>query len=51
MFKLIKPQVFLAILALAGTALYSLHIGHIEVATGATAGVVALGMKLLETEQ
>ena len=51
MFKLLKPQVFLALSALSITGVYALYSGHIEVATGAVSGVVALGMKLLENEK
>ena len=44
----IRPQVLLAIGVLGSVTLYALFLGHIEVATGAGGGVIAISMKLLE---
>lgn len=39
-----------AILILGGIAAYGMFQGMVEVATGCTGGIIALGMKLLEGE-
>ena len=46
----IRPQIFLAILALALLAGYAVMQGVTEVATATIGGVIALGMKVLEGE-
>tara|TARA_Y100000310_G_scaffold345212_1_gene462743 strand:- start:3197 stop:3349 length:153 start_codon:yes stop_codon:yes gene_type:complete len=45
-----RPQIFVAILILGGVAIYGMTQGMVEVATGCTGGIIALGMKLLEGE-
>ena len=45
-----KPQVLIAIIILGAIAGYGLYQGAIEISTGCTGGIIALGMKLLEHE-
>lgn len=45
-----KPQVLLAIVILGAIAGYGLYQEAIEITTGCTGGIIALGMKLLEHE-
>ncbi len=45
-----RPQIFTAVLILGGIAVYGMFNGMVEVATGCTGGIIALGMKLLEGE-
>ena len=46
----IRPQILAAIVLLAALGGFALFTGAIEVATGVTGGIIALGMKLLEGE-
>ena len=46
----IRPQVLLALTVLGSVTLYALFLCHIEVATGSGGGVIAISMKLLESE-
>jgi len=46
----VRPQVLLALTVLGSVTLYALFLGHIEVATGSGGGVIAISMKLLESE-
>ena len=46
----VRPQVLLALTVLGAVTLYALFLGHIEVATGSGGGVIAISMKLLESE-
>lgn len=46
----LRPQVLVAILALASAALYSLYLGHIEVSTVAVGGIIAVAGKLVEPD-
>ena len=46
----IRPQIFLAILVLGALSGRGLYYGMNEIATGATDGIIALGMKVLEAE-
>jgi len=43
-----KPQVFTAILCLTGICIIAMWLNYGEVAVGAGAGILALGLKLLE---
>lgn len=45
-----KPQILTAMLLLGAVAIYGITVSMVEVATGCTAGIIALGMKLLEGE-
>jgi len=46
----IRPQILIAMVILGAVAIISLLQGHNEVTAGCTAGIIALGMKLLENE-
>ena len=46
----IRPQIFLAILVLGALSGLGLYYGMNEIATGATGGIIALGMKGLAAE-
>jgi hypothetical protein len=46
----LKPQIFMALLMLSLLGGAGLYYGHIEITTGCTGGIIALGMKLLENE-
>ena len=43
-----KPQVFTAILCLTGICALAMYLNFSEVAVGAGAGILALGLKILE---
>lgn len=45
-----RPQILVAISILGMVAIIGMFVGAVEVATGCTGGVIALGMKLLEGE-
>ena len=45
-----RPQIFLAILILGVLAMVSTIQGIPEIATGTIGGIIALGMKVLESE-
>jgi hypothetical protein len=45
-----RPQIFLAIAALGIITLVSLYLGSVEVATGCTAGIIALAMKVIDDD-
>tara|TARA_R110000765_G_scaffold136656_1_gene236051 strand:- start:102 stop:251 length:150 start_codon:yes stop_codon:yes gene_type:complete len=46
----IRPQIFLAILVLGILAYVGATNGFPEIATGTIGGIIALGMKVLESE-
>ena len=46
----LRPQIFLAIIVLAVLSVVGLYKGHYEIASGAIGGIIALGMKVLESE-
>ena len=46
--KLGRLQILVAMIALAGIAAYALSLGIVEVATGCTGGMIALGMAILK---
>ena len=46
----LRPQIFLAIIVLGILSGVGLYYGMIEIATGCTGGIIALGMKVLESE-
>ena len=46
----IRPQIFLAILMLGILAYFGATNGFPEIATGTIGGIIALGMKVLESE-
>ena len=46
----LRPQIFLAIIVLAVLSVVGLYKGHHEIASGAIGGIIALGMKVLESE-
>ena len=48
MFAKVRPQILIAIVVLGMISLYALHLGHNEVVSGTTTGMVALSMKILE---
>ena len=48
--KKLRPQILVAIVALSAIAILGLLYGMVEIATGCTGGIIALGMKLLEGE-
>lgn len=43
-----RPQILLLVIVLGVIASYALHLGFTEVATGAVAGMIALGMQILQ---
>ena len=47
----VRPQIFLAIIVLGLLSGVGLYYGMNEIATGCTGGIIALGMKVLESEQ
>ena len=47
----LRPQILIAILALGAMGIVAMLMGYPEVATATPAGIVALGMKLLDTEE
>lgn len=50
MISTIRPQIFLAIIALAVISVYAMESGHVEVVTAGAGGILALGLKVLERE-
>ena len=46
----IRPQIFLAIIVLGLLSAVGVYFGYTEIATGCTGGIIALGMKVLESE-
>ena len=46
----LRPQIFMAIIVLGILSGVGLYYGMNEIATGCTGGIIALGMKVLETE-
>ena len=46
----LRPQIFLAIIVLAVLSVVGLYKGHNEIASGGIGGIIALGMKVLESE-
>ena len=46
----IRPQIFLAIATLGIITLVSLYLDSPEVATGCTAGIIALAMKVIDND-
>lgn len=49
-FSKLRPQIFLAILLLGSITMYAIYADMVEVATGTIGGLVALGMKVLESD-
>ena len=47
----LRPQIFLAIIVLGLLSGIGVWQGMNEIATGCTGGIIALGMKVLESEQ
>ena len=45
----VRPQIFLAIVVLGILSAVGLYYGMNEIATGCTGGIIALGMKVLES--
>ena len=50
MFGKLRPQIFLAILVLGILAVIGVMHDMAEIATGTIGGIIALGMKILESE-
>ena len=46
----LRPQIFMAIIVLGILSAVGLYYGMNEIATGCTGGIIALGMKVLESE-
>ena len=46
----LRPQIFLAIAFLGCITVYAIYADMVEVATGTIRGLVALGMKVLESD-
>tara|TARA_R100000808_G_C2075325_1_gene101235 strand:+ start:116 stop:265 length:150 start_codon:yes stop_codon:yes gene_type:complete len=46
----LRPQIFLAIIVLGLLSGVGVWQGYSEIATGCTGGIIALGMKVLESE-
>jgi hypothetical protein len=46
----LRPQIFLAIALLGCITIYAIYADMVEVATGTIGGLVALGMKVLESD-
>tara|TARA_R100001594_G_scaffold230_2_gene995 strand:- start:181 stop:339 length:159 start_codon:yes stop_codon:yes gene_type:complete len=46
----LRPQIFLSIVVLGVLSVVGLMEGHNEIASGAIGGIIALGMKVLESE-
>ena len=46
----LRPQIFLAIAFLGCITVYAIYADMVEVATGTIGGLVALGMKVLESD-
>jgi uncharacterized membrane-anchored protein YitT (DUF2179 family) len=49
-FGTLRPQIFLAIIVLGVLSGIGVWQGMSEIATGCTGGIIALGMKLMESE-
>ena len=45
----LRPQIFLAIIGLGMLSAIGVWQGYTEIATGCTGGIIALGMKVLES--
>ena len=45
----VRPQIFLAIIVLGGRSAIGVWQGYNEIATGCVGGIIALGMKVLES--
>jgi len=45
----LRPQIFLAIIVLGAMSALGVWQGYTEIATGCTGGIIALGMKVLES--
>ena len=45
----LRPQIFLAIVVLGLMSGVGVFMGYTEIATGCTGGIIALGMKVLES--
>ena len=45
----LRPQIFLAIIVLGILSAVGVWQGYTEIATGCTGGIIALGMKVLES--
>ncbi len=45
-----RPQVFTAIICVTIVALIAMWLGYSEVASGAGVGIVAIGLKILESK-
>ena len=46
----LRPQIFLAIAFLGCITMYAIYADMVEVATGTIGGLVALGMKVLDSD-
>ena len=46
----LRPQIILAIIVLGLLSGVGVYFGYTEIATGCTGGIIALGMKVLESE-
>ena len=46
----VRPQIFIAIVVLGGLSVIGIMNEAVEIAAGASSGIIALGMKALESE-
>lgn len=51
MFNRIRPQIFLAIFVLGALAAMGMFYGEPQVSTATIGGIIALGMKVLESSE
>jgi|TARA_R100001594_G_C3950250_1_gene242838 hypothetical protein len=45
-----RPQIFVSIVVLGALSGAGIYLGYNEIATGCVGGIIALGMKVLESE-
>ena len=46
----IRPQIFIAIIVLGSLSIFGILNEAVEIAAGCSSGIIALGMKVLESE-
>jgi len=46
----VRPQIFIAIVVLGGLSVIGILNEAVEIAAGCSSGIIALGMKVLESE-
>jgi len=46
----VRPQIFIAIIVLGSLSIFGILNDAVEIAAGCSSGIIALGMKVLESE-